>query len=189
MDIQLVLAICLASASAYAPALHLHASRPAVAQPLSRPVRDWRGAHALTMSLVLTEENCVAVLSDCEKELGTLFGTNDQSRKVGITGRLEFVELDGPIVVVRLSGRFWHKRSDVLMRVSSYVLERIPEVHRSPRHRRPGASSHAVPFAFSGAFSPSPRRVCPADCSLHAPHGRRSTSISRTRRSSTTLTP
>lgn len=81
----------------------------------------------MTMRLVLTEENCLAVLSDCEKELGTLFGTNDQSRKVGITGRLEFVELDGPIVVVRLSGRFWHKRSDVLMRVSSYVLERIPE--------------------------------------------------------------
>ena len=37
------------------------------------------------------------------------------------------MELDGPTAVVRLSGRFWHKRSTVLERVESYVLERIPE--------------------------------------------------------------
>ena len=46
---------------------------------------------------------------------------------VGITGKAEFVELDGPIVVVRLSGRFWHKRSTVLERIESFILERIPE--------------------------------------------------------------
>eukprot|EP00965_Chrysotila_dentata_P002377 77581-Pleurochrysis_carterae.AAC.2 len=46
---------------------------------------------------------------------------------VGITGKAEFVELDGPVVVVRLSGRFWHKRSTVLQRISSFMLERIPE--------------------------------------------------------------
>ena len=40
---------------------------------------------------------------------------------------VEFVELDGPSVIVRLTGRFWHKRADVVERVESYILERIPE--------------------------------------------------------------
>ena len=76
---------------------------------------------------VLTEENVEAILAECQIELGTLFGSNDQSRKVGITGAVEFVELDGPSVIVRLTGRFWHKRADVVERVESYILERIPE--------------------------------------------------------------
>ena len=37
------------------------------------------------------------------------------------------MELDGPSIIVRLTGRFWHKRTDVIERVESYVLERIPE--------------------------------------------------------------
>ena len=56
-----------------------------------------------------------------------MFGTNSESQAVGITGMVEFVELDGPMLVVRLKGRFWHQRSRVVERVSSYVLERIPE--------------------------------------------------------------
>lgn len=76
---------------------------------------------------ILTEENAVAVLNECMDDLGTMFGTNSDSNKVGITGTVEFVELDGPILVVRLAGRFWHERSRVVERVSSYVLERIPE--------------------------------------------------------------
>jgi hypothetical protein len=40
---------------------------------------------------------------------------------------VEFVELDGPSVIVKLTGRFWHKRADVVERVESYILERIPE--------------------------------------------------------------
>ena len=40
---------------------------------------------------------------------------------------VEFVELDGPSIIVRLTGRFWHKRTDVIERVESYVIERIPE--------------------------------------------------------------
>lgn len=35
---------------------------------------------------VLTEENVEALLAECQIELGTLFGSNEQSRKVGITG-------------------------------------------------------------------------------------------------------
>ena len=37
------------------------------------------------------------------------------------------MELDGPSIIVRLTGRFWHKRTDVIERVESYVIERIPE--------------------------------------------------------------
>lgn len=77
--------------------------------------------------LVLTEENVQAVLAECQDELGTLFGTNEQSRRVGITGRCEFVELEGPTIILRLSGRFWHQRTVVVERVSKYVLDRIPE--------------------------------------------------------------
>jgi hypothetical protein len=56
-----------------------------------------------------------------------VFGVNADALKVGITGRVEFVELEGPTLVVRLTGRFWHARADVLARVESYVVERIPE--------------------------------------------------------------
>lgn len=71
------------------------------------------------MSLVLTEENVETVLEECQVELGTLFGSNPQSLKVGITGAVELVELDGPTVIVKLTGRFWHKRSTVIERVES----------------------------------------------------------------------
>lgn len=76
----------------------------------------------------LTEENVIEVLNECMIDLCTVFGSNAESREVGITGEVEFVDLDGPIVVVRLKGRFWHERSRVVDRVSSYLLERIPEL-------------------------------------------------------------
>ena len=76
---------------------------------------------------ILTEENAKAVLEECMAELGTLFGSNAESLQVGITGRVEFVSLDGPILVIGLEGRFWHQRSIVVERVSKYVLDRIPE--------------------------------------------------------------
>lgn len=43
------------------------------------------------------------------------------------TGTLELVELDGPVMIIRLKGRFWHKRADVMARVEKYVQDRIPE--------------------------------------------------------------
>lgn len=39
----------------------------------------------------------------------------------------QLVDIDGPFITVRLVGRFWHKRVDVLARVQNYVLTRIPE--------------------------------------------------------------
>ena len=57
-----------------------------------------------------------------------MFGYTAENRGVGITGGVDFVELDGPTVVLSLKGRFWHQRTTVLDRVGAYILGRIPEV-------------------------------------------------------------
>jgi hypothetical protein len=75
-----------------------------------------------------TEDNVLALLSACREELGTLFGYSAENRGVGITGGVDYVELDGPTVTVRLKGRFWHQRTTVLDRVSNYLQQRIPEI-------------------------------------------------------------
>mmetsp|Transcript_28885 Transcript_28885/g.40595 ORF Transcript_28885/g.40595 Transcript_28885/m.40595 type:complete len:213 (+) Transcript_28885:136-774(+) len=78
--------------------------------------------------LELTEDNVLALLSACREEIGTLFGYSAENRGVGITGGVDFVELDGPIVMLRLKGRFWHQRPTVLARVGAYLIGRIPEI-------------------------------------------------------------
>ncbi len=57
-----------------------------------------------------------------------MFGYQAENRGVGITGGVDFVELDGPTVVLRLKGRFWHQRTTVLRRVGAYLMARIPEI-------------------------------------------------------------
>jgi hypothetical protein len=42
------------------------------------------------------------------------------------------VELDGPFVKLRLTGRFWHERSMVLARVANYLRKRIPVSYQFP---------------------------------------------------------
>ena len=78
--------------------------------------------------LELDEETVLGVLSACRQEIGTLFGYTAENRGVGITGGVDFVEMDGPVVVLSLKGRFWHERSTVLDRVSAYLQGRIPEI-------------------------------------------------------------
>jgi hypothetical protein len=78
--------------------------------------------------LELTEDVVLGVLAACRSELGTLFGYTAENRGVGITGGVDYVDLDGPSVIVRLKGRFWHTRSTVLDRVSNYLQQRIPEI-------------------------------------------------------------
>jgi len=96
-------------------------------RPIGLPTR----AATLTMDVpsprILTEDNAMAVLNECMVDLGTLFGSNAESLSVGITGTVELVELSGPVIVISLSGRFWHQRSVVVERVSKYVMDRIPE--------------------------------------------------------------
>ncbi|XP_042059047.1 uncharacterized protein LOC121803448 [Salvia splendens] len=78
---------------------------------------------ASSAPLDLTEDNIEQVLIDAKTELGQLFDTS-----VNITGKVELAELDGPYVKIRLSGRFWHKRSTVLARLGNYLKQRIPEI-------------------------------------------------------------
>merc|ERR1712232_148596 len=78
--------------------------------------------------LELDEATVLGVLAACRGELGTLFGYTEENRVVGITGGVDYVEMDGPTVVVRLKGRFWHQRTTVLERVSNYLVQRIPEI-------------------------------------------------------------
>lgn len=76
----------------------------------------------------LSEDNVVGILAACREEIGTMFGYTAENRGVGITGGVDFVELDGPTVVLRLQGRFWHERNTVLRRVAAYLVGRIPEI-------------------------------------------------------------
>lgn len=78
--------------------------------------------------LELCDEHAEMVIEEIRNELGTIFGYDPQSQKVGITGKIELAEIDGPTLRVALSGRFWHATDTVLLRVSSYIKQRIPEI-------------------------------------------------------------
>merc|ERR1712205_54339 len=72
--------------------------------------------------------NVEKVLEGAREDMAAVFGYAVDSQKVGITGTVELVEIEGPVVIIRLGGRFWHKRSDVVQRVANYLIERIPEI-------------------------------------------------------------
>ena len=76
----------------------------------------------------LTTENLLGVLSACREEIKTVFGYQAENRGVGITGSVDYVDRDGPVIILRLKGRFWHERTTVLDRVSNYLQARIPEI-------------------------------------------------------------
>eukprot|EP00820_Chromera_velia_P006852 Cvel_19329.t1-p1 / transcript=Cvel_19329.t1 / gene=Cvel_19329 / organism=Chromera_velia_CCMP2878 / gene_product=hypothetical protein / transcript_product=hypothetical protein / location=Cvel_scaffold1659:452-1250(-) / protein_length=141 / sequence_SO=supercontig / SO=protein_coding / is_pseudo=false len=73
--------------------------------------------------LPLTYENVETVLQEARETLYHMFGYADTSKKVNISGEIDLEDLDGGTVIVRLSGRFWHKRSDVILRVESFMRE------------------------------------------------------------------
>ncbi|CDF36722.1 unnamed protein product [Chondrus crispus] len=88
--------------------------RPVVSSPFSVPIAS------ADDTLVLTEENVVQALNEVRVKLGSVFGNSAENRGVGITGDVSLSELDGPIVVLSLKGRFWHKRADVVSRFLPY---------------------------------------------------------------------
>lgn len=105
--------------------------KASIGSSLEAPEVDWVGDPILVPQgsvLPLTVENVQGVLAACREEIGTMFGYSAENRGVGITGGVDFVDLDGPSVVVHLKGRFWHQRTTVLDRVGSYIIGRIPEV-------------------------------------------------------------
>lgn len=78
--------------------------------------------------LDLSEDTVLGILSACRQEIGTMFGYTAENRGVGITGGVDYVDMDGPTIILRLKGRFWHERKTVLARVGSYLKGRIPEI-------------------------------------------------------------
>ena len=54
-------------------------------------------------------EQCLEEFIDSEYGK-TMFGKHDMPSSVGITGSIEFCELDGPEVILMLTGKFWHRR-------------------------------------------------------------------------------
>ena len=95
------------------------------------PDVDWDGEPLFVEAgevLPLDEDTIQGLLQACRQEIATLFGYSAENRGVGITGGVDFVELDGPIVVLSLKGRFWHERTTVLSRVANYLQQRCPEI-------------------------------------------------------------
>mmetsp|Transcript_7971 Transcript_7971/g.20665 ORF Transcript_7971/g.20665 Transcript_7971/m.20665 type:complete len:139 (+) Transcript_7971:44-460(+) len=76
----------------------------------------------------LTQGNVELALEAARTDLEALFGYSAENRAVGITGHVDLVEISGPTVVLRLSGRFWHERRVVLDRVGAFLQDRIPEL-------------------------------------------------------------
>ena len=63
-----------------------------------RPLTVWAAAEELPM----TDDNVELVLEEARTDLGAMFGYSDESRSVGITGTVNFVETNGPNVILRL---------------------------------------------------------------------------------------
>mmetsp|Transcript_28764 Transcript_28764/g.68520 ORF Transcript_28764/g.68520 Transcript_28764/m.68520 type:complete len:218 (-) Transcript_28764:60-713(-) len=82
------------------------------------------------LTLPLDEESIAQCLDELVmSEYGKqMFGVHDMCASVGITGSIEFVELDGPEVLLSLAGQFWHRRETVLGKAAIYLNARIPEI-------------------------------------------------------------
>ncbi len=102
-----------------------------IGENIPAPTVDWEGEPLFLPEgsvVPLSEENVQAILAACRAEIGTMFGYSAENRGVGITGGVDFVDFDGPSVILKLHGRFWHQRTTVLDRVGKYIQGRIPEV-------------------------------------------------------------
>ena len=114
--------------SAPPPAPNNEAVRPACSH--RAPLSSLKGPRAgpLMMQLECSEENVEAVLEEFVSRAETMFGTHEAAQRIGITGTLRLHSLDGPVVLLQLSGRFWHKRVNVLANARRYLMYAIPEL-------------------------------------------------------------
>jgi hypothetical protein len=94
---------------------------------------NWR-SDAVVDTMHLDEDNVIECLNEfIQSDYGTtMFGCHERASSIGITGYIEFIELCGPTVTLRLSNnndcKFWHKRSFVLGRAAVWLNARIPEI-------------------------------------------------------------
>lgn len=114
------------TAHAFAPTSHLVRRK---GFRLENEYDDWR-SDAIPLSLPLDENNVLLCLSlFVESEYGKqMFGCHERASDIGITGKLEFVELAGPEVTLSLSGSFWHRRATVLGRAATWLNACMPEI-------------------------------------------------------------
>jgi hypothetical protein len=108
----------------------LKSRTPAFSALKANTYDQWRDDAVAPGPLPLDEENvewCLQELidSDYGKQM---FGVHDLPAAHQITGMIEFVELDGPEVVVSLSGSFWHRRETVLGRAAMWLNACMPEI-------------------------------------------------------------
>jgi hypothetical protein len=90
---------------------------------------DWR-SDAVVDTLPLDEDNVRMCLAEfVESDYGQqMFGCHDLPASYGITGSIDFVEIDGPEVILTLDGAFWHRRATVLGRAAMWLNARMPEI-------------------------------------------------------------
>jgi hypothetical protein len=90
---------------------------------------DWR-SDAVVDTMPLDEDNVCACLKEfVESDYGQqMFGCHELPASYGITGSIDFVEVDGPAVILTLDGAFWHRRASVLGRAAMWLNARMPEI-------------------------------------------------------------
>lgn len=91
---------------------------------------DWR-SDAIAPIMPLDEVNVRDCLHDfIESDYGNqMFGCHEWPASFGITGELEFVDIEGPEVILSLSGAFWHRRETVLGRAAMWLNACMPEIN------------------------------------------------------------
>jgi len=123
LSVALLLFLSLARAFVVTPTTRRQTTR------LHNVYDDWR-SDAVAPVMPLDEDNVIQCLEDfINSDYGkTMFGRHDLSASYGITGDLEFVELQGPEVILSLSGMFWHRRDTVLGRAAMWLNACMPEI-------------------------------------------------------------
>jgi len=91
---------------------------------------NWRSDAVVPETMELSEDNvqeCLQLLIDSDYGQ-QMFGIHDMPASVGITGSIELVEVQGPEVVLGMSGQFWHRRETVLGRAAVWLNACMPEI-------------------------------------------------------------